>query len=524
VGFLLALAVVGAVLALVLYSKLRYFRYFANVARMASKKKAALFAGPIASIKGNLTGGSAAGAAVNSVWSFPLLIFSALIIAWGAEVGQFIVSQGMCLAILAWLQVLPEFAVEAVISREAALDPSMIHLITANFTGSNRLLVGLGWPLIYFTTYLTQRQRKYRKGERFTGKETLALTMMFTSLIGAFVVGFVVPDWHLDFGEYGKVLLGQILFVFMGLFFLIFAYNCRIKYQVILERMHSVEVVALLVPSLYFFIIWAKGTLTLIDSAILLVMYLVYLWILNRLPPEDMEKACEMHDVPEMVLKKSRAFQIGFVLLMFLIGGAVLYFVAEPFLDSMLGLAILAGISPFIFVQWVAPFMSEFPEKVSAFYWARTIRHAPMAMMNMISSKINQWTILISMIPMVFCITLWQVRDVPFDEFQRWEIILTIAQTIFAVSFLLKMRLTMFDAVTLFFLWFVQFAIPLDIIRHTTTVIYFVGAFANVLYYRNEIKVFSDFRHMWNEHIKSGRTRACKRPEKASKPKKKKKK
>src|SRR6266571_4040173 len=79
-----------------------------------------------------------------NAWPFPAVVFSAFLIAWGAECAQFLVSQGMALAILAWLQALPEFAVEAVIawSRQVAY-------MTANFTGSLRLIVGLGWPLIF---------------------------------------------------------------------------------------------------------------------------------------------------------------------------------------------------------------------------------------------------------------------------------------------------------------------------------------------------------------------------------------
>src|SRR3989442_14509704 len=68
----------------------------------------------------------------------------------------------------------------------------------------------------------------------------------------------------------------------------------------------------------------------------------------------------------------------------------------------MLALAGLVGVSQFVLVQWVAPFLSEFPEKVSAFYWARRVTHAPMALMNMVSSNINQWTVLAAMIPLVY--------------------------------------------------------------------------------------------------------------------------
>jgi len=52
----------------------------------------------------------------SALWTFPSILLSAFIIAWGAEAAQFLISQGMALAILAWLQTLPEFAVEAVIA------------------------------------------------------------------------------------------------------------------------------------------------------------------------------------------------------------------------------------------------------------------------------------------------------------------------------------------------------------------------------------------------------------------------
>ena len=47
------------------------------------------------------------------------------------------------------------------------------------------------------------------------------------------------------------------------------------------------------------------------------------------------------------------------------------------FSASLLALSAALGVPSFVFVQWVAPFVSEFPEKVSAFYWARTVDRAP---------------------------------------------------------------------------------------------------------------------------------------------------
>src|SRR5690242_6857970 len=98
--------------------------------------------------------------AFHALWTFPAIVFASLLIAWAAECGQFYISQGLALAVLAWVQTLPEFAVEAAIATEAARDPAKMHLITANFTGSLRLFVGLGWPMVYFVAIFFGRKKR----------------------------------------------------------------------------------------------------------------------------------------------------------------------------------------------------------------------------------------------------------------------------------------------------------------------------------------------------------------------------
>src|SRR4051794_9483156 len=106
---------------------------------------------------------AASAAAWSAIWTFPSILLSAFIIAWAAEAAQFLIAQGLALAILAWLQTLPEFAVEAVIAWQAGKDPTKTHLAIANFTGSLRLLVGLGWPMIYFVAAAFGWKRNDRK-------------------------------------------------------------------------------------------------------------------------------------------------------------------------------------------------------------------------------------------------------------------------------------------------------------------------------------------------------------------------
>ena len=57
--------------------------------------------------------------AASAAWTFPSVLGSAILISWAAEAAQFLISQGLALAILAWLQTLPEFAVEAAIAWDA---------------------------------------------------------------------------------------------------------------------------------------------------------------------------------------------------------------------------------------------------------------------------------------------------------------------------------------------------------------------------------------------------------------------
>jgi cation:H+ antiporter len=350
-------------------------------------------------ISPELTPEAASAKAWSSIWTFPLLMGSAFLVAWGAEAAQFLVSRGLALAMLAWLQTLPEFAVEAAIAWEQD-----IPLMTANFTGSLRLLTGVGWPMIFFVSYFSSRRRG--------------------------------------------------------------AATRRIR----LGPEYSIEVMGLPVPLLYFWVIYFKGTLTLWDSAILIALYVGYLATLYRLPPRDSE---DMEDVPRIsrwVLGLPGPGKALGVLGLFAGGGLILYLVAGPFLHSMLGLAAVLGVSQFVFVQWVSPFLSEFPEKVSAFNWARQRSKAPMALMNMVSSNINQWTVLVAMIPMVYCLSVGSVASIHFDAHQKSEILLTMAQAYVGFMLLANLEFSWYEAVGLFVLWFVQFVAPHS--REEITVIY----------------------------------------------------
>ena len=346
--------------------------------------------------------GSAAAAAS---WTFPSVLGSAMLIAWAAEAAQFLISQGLALAMLAWLQTLPEFAVEAVIAWQAgktAGDPTLAPsvkaqataLMTANLTGSLRLLVGLGWPMIYATAAIFYRKR--------TSKRLREIT---------------------------------------------------------LEKEHAIEIVFLLVSIGYFTIVWLKGTLSWVDTIALSIIYFVYLYFLKKIPPQGEEKIEDLDRIPRFILGQRRPVRNALIFSMFAGGGLILYFAAHPFLESLKAIAVGLEISTFVFVQWVAPFLSEFPEKVSAFNWARRVTTAPMALMNMVSSNINQWTMLAAMLPIAYGFALGHAGTIFFDEHQRVEILMTIGQSLLGALLLANMRFAWWEAALLFTLWLVQFVL-----------------------------------------------------------------
>jgi cation:H+ antiporter len=189
------------------------------------------------------------------------------------------------------------------------------------------------------------------------------------------------------------------------------------------------------------------------------------------------------------------------VLTFFLAGGALLYVSARPFLGSMLRFAAHFGVSEYLFIQWVAPFLSEFPEKISALYWARKQGKASLALMNMVSANINQWTMLAAMIPVVYSCSLGHPSAVPFDEFQKKEILLTIAQSMLGMLLLANMSFHVVEACGIFLLWALQFLQPH--LHDEVTLIYFGWTAYEVfltIVVRRRVAALSAFLRLWAAH------------------------
>src|SRR5215203_2667134 len=338
------------------------------------------------------------------------IVGAAFLLSWAAEVVQLDFSQGLALALLALIAILPEYVVDATYAYLAAEDPAYAGYAVANMTGANRLLIGLAWPMVVVIGWL-----RFRRS------------------------------------------------------------------MVTLELEHGLELIVLLAATVYAFTIPFRGAISLVDMAVLVSFFAFYIWRVARLPAEEPHLVGPAKLIGSMGTGRRRAFTAVIAL-----GSAIaILLVAKPFATSLVSTGTALGIDEFLLVQWLAPLASEAPEfvVVALFAWRGA---ATAALGTLVSSKINQWTLLVAMLPLVYSFGIGAPTALPLDQRQQDEILLTAAQSLFAVALLLDLRLSLTGAGALFALFIVQMIFPDT--RGILTVIYLVLAAIVVLISRGKAR------------------------------------
>lgn len=305
---------------------------------------------------------------------------AAYALSWGAELAQFEIPQSLAIAFLALIAVLPEYAVDMYFAWQAGKDPAYIHYATANMTGSNRLLIGVGWAAVAFAYYFRSKKGEIR-----------------------------------------------------------------------LEEGNRTELLALILSTIYCFSIPLKQTLSWVDSVFLLA---IFVWYIRR-------SSQAHHEEPEIegpivaMAEWPRPQRIAITLLFFLFSGFVIFVSAEPFAEGLLEVGRQWGIEQFILVQWLAPLASESPEFIVAIIFA--LRMKPTASLGtLVSSKVNQWTLLIGMLPLVYNLSAGHFLPMAMDARQSEEIFLTAAQSLFAIVVIANLKFSITEALLLFVLFATQ--------------------------------------------------------------------
>ena len=337
---------------------------------------------------------------------------SAALLSWAAELAQIEISQALALVFLALVAVLPEYAVDIYLAWTAAKDPTYTAYAAANMTGSNRLLIGLGWSAVLFAYWLKSRKREIH----------------------------VKPTQRL-------------------------------------------ELLTLFMATCYAFVIALKRTLSVMDTGVLLALFVWYIVKASQGATEEPGLA----GPPERLALLPRAWRRAVTVGLFLLPAYAIWIAAEPFANGLLHNARRLGIEEFILIQWVAPLASESPEFIVAVIFA--LRHKPTAGLGtLISSKVNQWTLLIGMLPLAYAMSGWHLQPMILDGRQVEEIFLTAAQSLLALVVLANLQFGLWEAVLLAGLFLLQFLFPTTTIRVVLGVSYLVialGYFANRTFRRS---------------------------------------
>lgn len=338
------------------------------------------------------------------------IIGAAFILSWAAEAAQVDINAGLALALLALLAVLPEYAVDFVFTTQCGAvyaqgppgltgESNVCSLALANMTGANRVLVGVGWPLVVLVASWAVWKAR-RAGDR---PSTSASTSA------------------------GEVRLAPAM---------------------------SVEVVFLGIATLYSLTLPLRSSLTLWDSLVFVGIFALYGWRLSKMPTSEPD----LLGASQWVGSQPRRRRRTVVTVMFVVAALMILATAEHFAESLVTTGEQLGVSQFLLVQWVAPLASESPELVVACLYAWRLKAAD-SLGTLLSSKVNQWTLLVGSLPIVFAISATTTDGLPIDSHQRYELLITAAQSLFAVAILIDLSVTFYGAIALLSLFLVQFLV-----------------------------------------------------------------
>lgn len=235
--------------------------------------------------------------------------------------------------------------------------------------------------------------------------------------------------------------------------------------ELTLKPTQRIDVGYLLIATLWAFTIPIRGQLNLLDLVVLGSLFTAYIL---RAAKEEVEE-------PELI---GAAAAIGVLptpvrrtvtLVMFVFSAATILLVAEPFAESLIHIGEEFGISKFLLIQWVAPLASEAPEMIIAILFVLRLK-AQAGLGTLISSKVNQWTLLVGTLPLVFALAGGAgegfFAPMRMDPRQVEEVFLTAAQSLFAVAVIANLSITRWEAVGLLVLFLAQFGFEDTAVRY----------------------------------------------------------
>lgn len=233
-----------------------------------------------------------------------------------------------------------------------------------------------------------------------------------------------------------------------------------------LGRLAAVDVVVLGLISVYALTLVLRPSLTVIDSVVLIGLFAFYVTRLWRAPKEEPDFIGPPAAIAVLPTGARRLVTVALMV----VAATVILLSAEPFSGSLVQSGQDLGVDSFLMVQWIAPLATETAELIPAciFAWRQSANEG---LGTLLSSKINQWSLLVGAVPIAFLLGGGSLTGLPMDPLQRQELFLTGAQSIFAMSLLTDLKLTVREAVLILVLFLGDFSasvfLPDDVQTYT---------------------------------------------------------
>ena len=237
----------------------------------------------------------------------------------------------------------------------------------------------------------------------------------------------------------------------------------------------------LLLATLYSFLIPLNGAIDLVDAGVLIALFLWYVAAATR---GHREEAPLVGPAAWIEARVGNGLRRGIVTALLLYAAFGIFVSAEPFAEGLVHIGKNYDIDEFLLVQWVAPLASESPEFVIALLFAWR-RRGTLGLSALISSKVNQWTLLVGALPIAFVVAGGASSGLPLDERQTEELLLTSAQSLLAALLICDLDFSRVEAVLLAALFGVQLFFPSTDVRYAFSVLYVV-IFVGLLVYSPE--------------------------------------
>ena len=208
------------------------------------------------------------------------------------------------------------------------------------------------------------------------------------------------------------------------------------------------------------------GHITLLDSAVLVGLYVVFLRgaaSAGGEAPEPMGVAAELAELPR---SRRRRWAGGLMLF----AALVILITAVPFGDSVLGTGAMVGISPYLLLQWIVPVATETPELVVAVVLL-THHRAGQAVAVLLAGAVSQYTLALGTLPIAYVVGAG-TGPLPLQPREQIELLLTAGVALYAVAALISLRLSRGDASLMLILFTAQFLLPLGFTRVVIAVVF----------------------------------------------------